>query len=242
MNKIIITLFILFIGYSSFGQLHEGYIKFDRRINLFKKFPDPDVQKWIGKKNQYSYDSYLLYFNDSMSVFIPDPDGEPKEGMMKWLVQQHSMIQNLSNHANISLLDFFGQVIVAQDTLRTRDWKYTGKIRTIADYKCTQAMLHINDSTRLYAWFTTEILPQTGPENFVGLPGTILGIASEDGGITYFASKVVAQPVDLEKVTPKYSTKKAQTMEELKKSMMAQFGQRKEAQAVIKDVLTWQYY
>lgn len=242
MNKIILLLVTLFIGFSSFGQIKEGYIQFDRKINLFKKFPSPDTQKWLGKKNQYSYDKYLLYFNESSSVFIPDPDGDQKEGMMKWLVQQHSMLQDLNSHANITLLDFFGQVLVVADTMRHREWKYTGKLRTIADYQCTQAMLNIDDSTRLYAWFTTEIIPQIGPENFLGLPGAILGIASEDGGITYFATKVVETKVDMAKVTPKYNAKKAKTMEELKEEMLTQFGKREEAKPIIKDVLTWQYY
>lgn len=242
MNKIIFSLLLLMIGFSSFGQIKEGSIKFERRINLFKKFPDPQTQKWIGKKNQYSYDNYVLYFNDSSSVFVPDPDEEPKEGMLKWLVQQHSMLQNLNTHANTTLFDFFGQTMVVEDTMKIRDWKYTGKIRMIADYRCTQAMLHIDDSTRLYAWFTTDILPQIGPENFIGLPGAIMGIASEDGGITYFATKVEEGKVDMQKVTPKYSNKKAVTMAKFKEDMLSQFGKREDAKPIIKDILTWQYY
>lgn len=242
MNKLIPFLFLFFISISSFGQIKEGVIQFDRRINLFKKFPSPETQKWLGKKNQYSYDKYLLYFNDTASVFVPDPDQEPKEGMMKWLVQQHSMIQHLNNHANVTLLDFFGQVIVVEDTLHPREWKYTGKLRTIANYQCTQAMLNIDDSTRLYAWFTTEIIPQIGPENFLGLPGAILGIASENGGITYFATKVEAKKVDLQKVTPKFNAKKAKTMKEVKEEMISQFANKEEAKPLIKDFLTWQYY
>lgn len=227
---------------NTFGQITEGSIRFERRLNLFKKYTDPNTQKWLGEKNKYSYDYYYLYFNDTSSVFIPDPDQEPKQGMLQWVVQQNSEIQNFSSKKNVTLFNFFGQIIVVKDSLRPRSWKYTGKHRNIANYDCTQALLHINDSTRIYAWFTTEIVPQIGPENFWGLPGAILGVASEDGGTTYFATEVKQKVIDISKIIPKYNDKKAITFAELKDKMENEYGSRKEAKSIIEDVLTWQFF
>lgn len=246
MTTMIIKNFFLLLfalsSFSSFGQVTEGYIKFERKMNLFKKFPDPQTQKWIGEKNKYSIDHYRLYFNEDKSVFIPDPDDPEKEGMLKWIVLQHSEIQDLKNKKNTTLLNFFGQVAVVKDSLKPRNWKYTGKGRIIANYECKQVLLHVNDSTRLYAWFTPDILPSIGPENFWGLPGAILGVAAEDGRTTYFAKEVIITKVDFDKITPKYSDKKVSTFQELKTQMEKDFGSRKEAKPIIDDVLIWQYY
>ena len=48
----------------------------------------------------------------------------------------------------------------------------------------------MNDSTRIYAWFSVDIVPSIGPEGFSGLPGAILGLATENGGVIYFAKSV----------------------------------------------------
>jgi GLPGLI family protein len=50
----------------------------------------------------------------------------------------------------------------------------------------------MNDSTRIYAWFSVDIVPSIGPEGFEGLPGAILGLATEDGSVIYFAKEVKA--------------------------------------------------
>jgi GLPGLI family protein len=50
----------------------------------------------------------------------------------------------------------------------------------------------MNDSTRIYAWFSVEVVPSIGPEGFGGLPGAILGLATEDGSVIYFAKTVEA--------------------------------------------------
>jgi GLPGLI family protein len=241
-NKYIIYLLAVFFSWNAYGQITEGSIRYERRMNLFKKYPDKNTQKWIGEKNRYSYDHYMLYFNADKSVFIPDENDAPKEGMMVWLVQQHSAMQNLKDKQNVTLLNVIGQVIVVEDSLRPRMWKYTGKTRTILDYECPQVLLTLNDSVTLYAWFTPDIIPQVGPENFWGLPGAILGVASEDGGVTYFATEVVAKTVEWEKVTPKYSDKKATNFAALRERMINEFGKREEAKPLIDEFMIWQYY
>lgn len=241
-NKNIIYLLAVFFSWNSYAQITEGTIRYERRMNLFKKYPDKNTQKWIGDKNRYSYDHYMLYFNEDKSVYIPDENDAPKEGMMQWLVQQHSAIQNLKDKQNVTLINVIGQVVVVVDSLRPRMWKYTGKSRTILDYECPQVLLKIDDTTTLYAWFTTDIIPQVGPENFWGLPGAILGIASEDGGMTYFATEVIAKKVEWEKITPKYNDKKATNFADLKEKMINDFGKRKEAKPLIDEFMIWQYY
>ena len=96
-----------------------------------------------------------------------------------------------------------------------RKWKITERKRSIAGYSCRRAIWPKNDSTRIYAWYTDQILPSTGPETFNGLPGTILGLATEDGGVVYFAKTIQESYNDFEELSPKIK-KKTYTESELK--------------------------
>ena len=81
-------------------------------------------------------------------------------------------------------IDFIGgarsymsnSAINVQDSLPARNWKITDSKRSICGYECRKAIYQKNDSTRIYAWYTTALVPSVGPEGFCGLPGTILDI------------------------------------------------------------------
>ncbi|RME18774.1 MAG: hypothetical protein D6799_02540, partial [Bacteroidetes bacterium] len=71
-----------------------------------------------------------------------------------------------------------------------------------------------NDSSRIYAYISTQIAAPVGPESFCGLPGAVLGLATEDGGIVYFAKSVsLSLPPEQKFKIPKF--KKYTTTEEL---------------------------
>ena len=102
------------------------------------------------------------------------------------------------------------------DSNTNRQWKITDSKRNIANYECTKAVWQKNDSTRLYAWFSPEIVPSVGPEGFDGLPGAILGLATEDGGIIYFAKSVEELKPTSEVYKVDLKKKEVYTMAELK--------------------------
>ncbi len=89
-------------------------------------------------------------------------------------------------------MDMWGNETFLRDTMDNRKWKVTESKRKISGYMCRKAIWEMNDSTRIYAWFSPDIVPTIGPEGFGELPGAILGLATEDGGVIYFAKEVVA--------------------------------------------------
>ena len=76
-----------------------------------------------------------------------------------------------------------------------------------------------NDTTRIYAWYTDQILPSTGPETFNGLPGTILGLATEDGGVVYFAKKIDKNNSQVDELVGDLKIKKTYTEKELRREL-----------------------
>ena len=125
-----------------------------------------------------------------------------------------------------------------QDSLINRQWKITESKRTLGSYECRKAIYQMNDSSRIYAWFSEDIVPSVGPETFRGLPGAILGLATEDGGVVYFAKKVEVLKPDFTKITPK-AGKKVYTHQELKTKLEADFAKEPWGRGMVQELFMW---
>ena len=126
-----------------------------------------------------------------------------------------------------------------QDTVAKRQWKITDNKRMISGYSCRKAIWQENDSTRIYAWYTDDIVPTVGPESFCGLPGAILGLATEDGGVIYFAKSIEISKPDVIMMQPKKGKNKIYTTAELKTKLEKDFGKNPWGKAMIRDLFSW---
>ncbi|MCE3280905.1 MAG: hypothetical protein K0S44_3096 [Bacteroidetes bacterium] len=197
--KILLIILFLFPVFS-FSQVSSGKIIYERKTNLYKKFKGEDVKEWLREEDKNKVDVLELYFNDSLSYFKPQ-DSELKE-RMSWATEKNVVYQNLAADKRFTIKDVWGEKIYIEDSLWRRTWKITESTRTIAGYNCRKAIWQANDSTRIYAWYSEELTTSTGPESFNGLPGTILGLATEDGGVIYFAKTVEVSKQDAVLLVP----------------------------------------
>lgn len=228
--------FCLF-AFLSNGQITAGKITFERKTNLFKRFKDPNTQRWLGEKNKTKIDQFELYFNDTISVFLPVEASEKDE--LTWATNRNTIYQNLKNQSRLSILNVWGEGLYLKDSTVKRTWKITESKRTIGKYECRKAIWEVNDSTRIYAWFSDQIIPSVGPETFTGLPGAILGVATEDGGVIYFAKTVEIMTPDFSKLIPKTGKNKTETAAELRARLEKQFGSKPEMKSFIEDLFMW---
>lgn len=86
------------------------------------------------------------------------------------MTSKNAYYQNLSENKQLTVLSLFGQFLYIKDSLPQRNWKITENTRNIAGYDCRKAIYQKNDSTRIYAWYATSLIPSVGPEGFCGLP------------------------------------------------------------------------
>lgn len=231
------TILFILIGLPSFSQMHEGKIVFERKTNLFKKYTEKSTQNYIKEENKYRTDKFALYFNDSLSVFLPEETyGNDR---LSWTTNSNTVMQDFSKDESKSILSVMGTPTLIKDSLIKRQWKFTDKWRTICNIECMQAMYEMDDSTRIYAWFTSSITPNVGPESYCGLPGAILGLANEDGSITYFAKAIEEKPIDFEEIMPKFNEKKANTRQKTIEKAKSDFKFEKEIDRYIKEFFMW---
>lgn len=238
MKSIKLIVFIaLLIGQSlSWAQERAGKITYERKTNLHKKFPDQQMRRWIGN-DKYKYDNFFLYFNDTMSVFVPEE--QDMSDRSNWATVRNKVISNLARNQRVSLLNVWGEEAVVMDTLKIRTYKVLPKKREIAGFNCQMVRFDQDDSTRIYLWYTDAILPPVGPESYFGLPGAILGLATEDGGVVYFATKVEFMEPNFEQVTPKYKTNKSRTEAEMIAELTAKFAGSPWAKFAVRELFMW---
>ena len=141
-------------------MITEGRILFERKTNLQKKFKNDDrVKRWLGDSKQ-KIDQFELLFNDTISIFRPVYNDEPDK--YKWATSQSTVVQNFNTDEKIIVLDVVGQEIIVRDSNDVRAWKVTESKRKIGNYNCRKAIYQKDDSTRIYAWYSVDVVPAIG--------------------------------------------------------------------------------
>ena len=231
-------LMLLFIQLQVNAQVIQGKITYERKTNLFKKYKDDDNMKdWIKEENKNKVDLFELYFNDSISVFKPQ-ESDLRENF-SWTTTKNTVYENFKTKKQLSVKTLWGEKMFMEDSIPKKEWKITASKRNIAGYACRKAIWYLNDSTPIYAWYTNEIIPSVGPESFCGLPGAILGVATEDGGVIYFAKSVETTPADVKSVIPKRGKNKIYSTTELKAKLEKDYGKNSWGKALLKDLFSW---
>jgi GLPGLI family protein len=125
--------------------------------------------------------------------------------------------------------DMFDKKFIVTDSIKKLNWKLTGETQTLLGHVCQQAIAEhptkrmtmnmdngkmerkeVDDTTKVIAWFTTDISVPAGPEVAGQLPGLILLLDMGDGRTVYKATEIsdkvkvsdIKEPVKGKKVTP----------------------------------------
>jgi GLPGLI family protein len=220
------------------GQVvKQGIITFERKTNLLKKFDDERMRNFIKEDNKIKVDKFSLVFNDTASLFsYIQPDEQDR---MSWLTVKNTVYQNLKREQRTVFMDMWGTSLILSDSAVNHQWKITDKTRKIAGYECIRAIWQKDDSTRIYAWFTTDIAPSIGPESVTGLPGAVLGLATEDGGVVYFATKVELIEPKVEQIAKPKKKGKEYTEQALKIELTEKLQGEPFGPRIIKELFFW---
>jgi GLPGLI family protein len=235
-KKIITIVTLLLIAIQGNSQIRSGVIQYERRINLLKRYPEMKMMLERRGGSTIKTDLFSLYFTDSSTYFIPALD-VPQERGMGWFTTSNSYQENLRTQQRLMKLDFLGNYLYVEDSIKSIPWKFTDNKRTIAGYNCRKAVWQKYDSTRIYAWYTEAIYPTCGPDGISGLPGAILGLASEDGSLVYFAQSIEGKEINLDNLTPLFKRKKALTYAEFKQTVNDMISQNDRLKGLLRNLL-----
>lgn len=178
--------------------LSAGKIEFEKKVNLYSQLDEDNSWSELEKKMMPKFKtSYFdLWFDKTRTIYQPgreNPDNNKLWGDN--VAQENVVYAQLDSSKSISQKKVFEQVFLIQDSTRRIQWKITDETRIIAGFQCRRANAIIMDSIYVVAFYTDDIITTGGPESFHGLPGMILGVSMPHQHVTWFATKVSAQPV-----------------------------------------------
>jgi GLPGLI family protein len=209
MNKLIIlTIYIAaFTALKTSAQnvvfLKEGKIEFEKRINLYAQIDEDnsdeadDSWKTLQKKTLPNFKTsyFNLYFKNDKTLYEPGKENPDNNKIWPQPAEDNTISNDLDKGQSISQKRVFEELFLVNDSTRKIKWKLTDETRTIAGQECRRANAIIMDSIYVVAFYTDAITTTGGPESFNGLPGMILGVALPHEHITWFATKIYAEPV-----------------------------------------------
>jgi GLPGLI family protein len=177
--------------------IKSGRITYERKLNQHKPLEEQAENNSFMAQIMKVYpkmitDMYELRFNDSRSVYKlikENPDNKYLSGGTKPTATD-GVVQDLHAKTVSTQREFFENTYVIKDSLRNLEWRITDETREIAGFECRKAVTKICDSVYVVAFYTDQIAVSSGPEEFGGLPGMILGLAIPRLYATWFATKL----------------------------------------------------
>lgn len=201
--KRILLLLGLLVGITAahvvFGQT-DGTIIYEVKINVHKTIP-PDRQEMKNMIPEFRTHQDQLFFNATESLYVPvEEDGD--EGFDGGGVQVRIRRQRVENYTNSEMQkriihqEFMGKRYLIEDSLQVRPWKFGSETKEIKGYPCRQASYYNEEHKQnIVAWYTDQLRPFLGPENFNTLPGAVLEVNINDGERVISAKSIELRPL-----------------------------------------------
>jgi GLPGLI family protein len=130
------------------AQMKEGKISYERKINMHRNLPDPQMKSMVP---EFRTDKFELIFNESVSLFrsvvddeAPDPfanaGGGGGGGMrMSFRMPTANTYTDLAKQTQYEERAFFEKEFLIIDSLKQYKWKLSEETKTIAKQLCKKA-------------------------------------------------------------------------------------------------------
>jgi GLPGLI family protein len=201
--KYILSFLFSIITVSGFCQAQfptKGKLYFERKIgqitlmelNQEKGEGDFWVEEFKKSFPRVVTDYYTLDFDEKSSLFKREKENAENKYIEQHLKPNESdyVFKDLEAKKTYMSQVVFEKTYLIADSLSKYTWKIAAETRDIAGFECRKATTKIADSVVVVAFYTDQIPVSTGPGNFNGLPGMILGIAVPRLAYTLFATKL----------------------------------------------------
>ncbi len=229
-NKVIVTFILIAFVTSSYAQMAEGKIVYNRKtdwISIMSKLSylsSEEIDRmrltW-GNQDDNKGRNYELFFKDNKTVYTYKE--EQSESGYSWRKSKYILIRDYKKQIIKDLKEDLGVSFLVEDAIPKTKWKILNEIKEIEGYLCMKA--ETTDTIKgqtIHAWFSDAIAFNGGPEGFGGLPGMILELDINDGDAVITATNVdLNTPLDKLPIPKKMKGKKVNT--EKLNGMIAEF-------------------
>ena len=138
---------LISISTSIAAQMKEGKISYERKINMHRNLPDPQMKSMVP---EFRTDKFELIFNENASLFrsvvddeAPDPFANAGGGgggmRMNFRMPTANTYTDLAKQTQYEERAFFEKEFLIIDSLKQYKWKLSEETKTIAKQLCKKA-------------------------------------------------------------------------------------------------------
>ena len=138
---------LISISTSIAAQMKEGKISYERKINMHRNLPNPQMKSMVP---EFRTDKFELIFNESVSLFrsvvddeAPDPFANAGGGgggmRMNFRMPTANTFTDVSKQMQYEERAFFEKEFLIIDSLKQYKWKLSEETKTIAKQLCKKA-------------------------------------------------------------------------------------------------------
>lgn len=196
-NCLAVVLLLQAVVCCSFAQariLSVGKIEYEKKVNMHKQLGDDSWTSEIKDRLPVYRTTYFdLLFDSTSSTFKAGREAPDDKWKSMWGQMDNAdnvVHQDFAAGKTTALKQVFEKKFLIQDSLLNIEWRITDETRSIAGFDCRKAVGRFFDSLYVVAFYAEQIASPAGPEQYGGLPGTILGLAFPRYYTTWFATKV----------------------------------------------------
>ncbi len=152
MKKIMIALgLVVLFATSTFAQIKEGKIVYERKINMWRMITDPEMRTRIP---EFRTSQFELLFNDQSSLFRAVPDDEAPDPFannggdrggqrFNFRMPETTTYTDISGQMQYESRPMFEKTFLVVDSLKPLKWKISEETKTIAKHLCKKATTSI---------------------------------------------------------------------------------------------------
>ncbi|MBL0180817.1 MAG: GLPGLI family protein [Chitinophagaceae bacterium] len=201
--KRVLSVFTLFLLLHTAGaQVKEGKITYQQTVDMYRRIPEEN-QQLRSMISQFRTTKFELLFADNQSLFKsveeePDMTEQNNGGVVIRMggSGENQYYRNFSTQRSVEIRELMEDLYLVEDSIRSLSWKLEeGETKTILGYTCKKATGKTARGSDIVAWYSEDIPLASGPEQFNGLPGMILGIDANKGEIV-FTAKLLDKKID----------------------------------------------
>ncbi len=202
MKKILILVGILVsitVAHIVKGQTSEGVILYEMKVNLHRRIP-PGQEDMKAMMPEFRTTKAQVFFNGLESLFKPviedEEDENPDHGGVQIKIRQPNDEIYIRPETNtvIAKREFMGKDYLIADTLKVAPWKFGSETKEIQGYICKQAFYTdtslADRKQEVTAWYSDQLRPMLGPEQYGTLPGAVLAVDINNGERVLVARKI----------------------------------------------------
>lgn len=200
MKKIILILVV--VAFFQIGQAQSGRITYQttEHFQLDSIVDESPLLADMNIPDQQSLENVLFFYNQKSLYRASDNDKKEEEDLDDEMFlniggeEEGILYIDHSNKTKVHQTNILGRPFTIRDRLNKKAWKITTEKISYLGYECTKAIQE-DSLGKVVAWFTPQLPMGYGPEQYNGLPGTILMLSADNGMIQIKATDVALEEV-----------------------------------------------